>query len=103
MVGEAWSVIAGTGSQFTDYNNPRPVIKVGETNSQGVVEITDMLFATIGPGMCDTRFPSGGIDLSYQPLEQSLSNGMSSSPQGSRVEPACGTHISGQYLYLSDS
>lgn len=30
------------------------MIEVGETKSQGLVEITDMLFTTISPGMCDT-------------------------------------------------
>ena len=50
VVGEAWSVIMGTGSQFTDYNNPRVVVKVGDTGSTGNVEITDMIFTTRGPG-----------------------------------------------------
>lgn len=30
--------------------SPQVVVKVGETNSQGIVEITDMIFNTIGPG-----------------------------------------------------
>ncbi|KAL5490259.1 hypothetical protein ACEPAI_5092 [Sanghuangporus weigelae] len=49
IVGEAWSVIMGAGSAFDDMNNPQPVIRVGDTNSQGVLEITDMVFATRGP------------------------------------------------------
>ena len=40
----------GGGSAFEDINNPQPVIRAGDTNSQGVLEITDMLFATRGPG-----------------------------------------------------
>ena len=51
IVGEAWSVIAGTGGKFFDYANPVPVVRAGDTNSQGVLEITDMIFATHGPGM----------------------------------------------------
>lgn len=43
----------GTGSRFTDYNNPQPVIQVGAAGSTGTVEITDMIFTTRGPG----RFP----------------------------------------------
>ena len=50
IVGEAWSVIAGTGPFFRDVNNPQPVVRVGAPNSQGVVEITDIIFTTIGPG-----------------------------------------------------
>lgn len=48
IVGEAWSVIAGKGSNFQDINNPQPVVQVGASGSQGLVEITDMLFTTIG-------------------------------------------------------
>lgn len=50
VVGEAWSVIMGSGNNFFDFNNPRVVVKVGETGSSGVVEITDMIFTTRGPG-----------------------------------------------------
>ncbi|KAK7049288.1 hypothetical protein VNI00_005889 [Paramarasmius palmivorus] len=49
IVGEAWSVIAGQGPIFYDYNNPVPVVRAGEPDSEGVLEITDMLFTTIGP------------------------------------------------------
>ncbi|KAG6814277.1 hypothetical protein H0H92_013402 [Tricholoma furcatifolium] len=49
IVGEAWSVIAGMGEAFSDVNNPRVVVKVGEKGSCGVVEITDIVFTTVGP------------------------------------------------------
>ncbi|KAJ6607434.1 exo-beta-1,3-glucanase [Mycena sp. CBHHK59/15] len=49
MVGEAWSVIAGKGSTFQDMNNPQPVVQVGAPGSSGLVEITDIIFSTIGP------------------------------------------------------
>jgi hypothetical protein len=49
IVGEAWSVIAGKGSAFQDEANPQPVVKVGSAGSSGPVEITDMIFSTIGP------------------------------------------------------
>jgi hypothetical protein len=50
IVGEAWSVIAGSGHAFTNQDEPQVVVRVGEKGSQGVVEITDMLFTTVGPG-----------------------------------------------------
>lgn len=50
IVGEAWTVIAGSGSFFQDQDKPQPVIKVGESGSCGVAEITDIIFSTIGPG-----------------------------------------------------
>ncbi|KIY43610.1 glycoside hydrolase family 55 protein [Fistulina hepatica ATCC 64428] len=49
LVGEAWSVIAGSGSAFEDASNPTVVVQVGDAGSQGVVEITDVLFTTVGP------------------------------------------------------
>lgn len=42
-------MIAGSGAAFQDQNKPRPVIKVGDAGSCGVVEITDIIFSTIGP------------------------------------------------------
>jgi glucan 1,3-beta-glucosidase len=50
MVGEAWTVIAGSGAAFQNQGKPRPVIKVGDVGSCGVVEITDIIFSTVGPG-----------------------------------------------------
>ncbi|KAJ3543670.1 hypothetical protein NM688_g5834 [Phlebia brevispora] len=49
IVGEAWSVIAGSGSAFFDYANPEVVVQVGAPDSTGVLEITDMIFMTHGP------------------------------------------------------
>lgn len=50
MTGEAWTVIAGKGATFNNINNPVPVVRVGETNSQGLTEISDIVFSTVGPG-----------------------------------------------------
>ncbi|KII89977.1 glycoside hydrolase family 55 protein [Plicaturopsis crispa FD-325 SS-3] len=49
IVGEVWSTIAGKGSTFQDSRNPAVVVQVGASGSTGVVEITDMVFKTIGP------------------------------------------------------
>ncbi|KAG6891330.1 hypothetical protein C0992_008784 [Termitomyces sp. T32_za158] len=51
IVGEAWSVIAGSGSAFQDQANPQAVVRAGETNSQGILEISDIVFATVGSSM----------------------------------------------------
>lgn len=52
MVGEAWSVIAGTGSAFQDAFNPTAIVRVGEYGSTGIVEISDIVFSTIRPSTC---------------------------------------------------
>ncbi|KAH7869711.1 exo-beta-1,3-glucanase [Lentinula edodes] len=49
IVGEGWSVIAGSGAAFQDINNPKPVVQVGAANSQGIMEISDIIFSTVGP------------------------------------------------------
>ncbi|KII88661.1 glycoside hydrolase family 55 protein [Plicaturopsis crispa FD-325 SS-3] len=49
LVGEAWSVIAGEGSAFTDQANPTVVVQAGASGSTGTLEITDVIFKTIGP------------------------------------------------------
>ncbi|KAG6810587.1 hypothetical protein H0H92_011221 [Tricholoma furcatifolium] len=49
VVGEAWSVISGQGPAFQDKQNPQVVVRVGDPGSQGVVEITDVVFSTVGP------------------------------------------------------
>ena len=38
-----------SGKAFEDQDNPTVVLKIGEENSEGLVEITDMLFTTRGP------------------------------------------------------
>ncbi|KAF7311541.1 hypothetical protein MKEN_01056500 [Mycena kentingensis (nom. inval.)] len=49
IVGEAWSTIAGAGTAFGDMNNPQVVVRVGTPGSHGAVEISDVIFSTIGP------------------------------------------------------
>ncbi|KAG5220072.1 glycoside hydrolase family protein [Salix suchowensis] len=50
VVGEAWSVISGKGKKFQDPNEPRVMVQVGGKGSIGTVEISDIMFSTIGPG-----------------------------------------------------
>ncbi|KAJ7349186.1 exo-beta-1,3-glucanase [Mycena albidolilacea] len=81
IVGEGWSVIAGKGAAFQDVTNPQVVVQVGASGSSGLVEITDIIFSTIGPapgaivvewnvkqtttggaGMWDSHIRLGGAD-----------------------------------------
>ena len=52
MVGEGWTVLAAKGSNFNNANSPRAAFRIGDTGSQGIMEITDFVFTTIGPGQC---------------------------------------------------
>ncbi|KAI0062873.1 pectin lyase-like protein [Artomyces pyxidatus] len=49
IVGEAWSSIMGSGSAFTNQNNPQVVVRVGTSGSTGVAEISSLLFTTRAP------------------------------------------------------
>ncbi|KAG8914769.1 hypothetical protein FRC01_003927, partial [Tulasnella sp. 417] len=45
VVAEVWTTVIGCGSNFSDQNNPRPVIKAGNAGDKGVVEISDMVLS----------------------------------------------------------
>jgi glucan 1,3-beta-glucosidase len=62
LVGEAWSVLAGRGPAFQDQDNPQVIIKVGEEGSQGIIEITDIVFSTVGPGNFDVFYHGYEVD-----------------------------------------
>jgi hypothetical protein len=49
LVGEGWSVLAGKGPKFQSQSDPKVVIRVGEPESSGITEITDVVFTTVGP------------------------------------------------------
>ncbi|KAF8184871.1 exo-beta-1,3-glucanase [Mycena galopus ATCC 62051] len=49
MVGEGWSVISGSGAAFQDASSPQVVVQVGAAGSTGTMEITDIIFSTVGP------------------------------------------------------
>ncbi|KAH8824349.1 beta-1,3-glucanase [Flagelloscypha sp. PMI_526] len=48
-VGEAWSIIAGKGSAFQTVGSPAVVVRAGASGSTGKLELTDLIFSTIGP------------------------------------------------------
>lgn len=128
VVGEAWSVIMGSGNNFFDFNNPRVVVKVGETGSSGVVEITDMIFTTRGPaagaiivewnvhdpdgqqgaaGTWDTHLIIGGIagsDLqaSECPTDGSGGNSCFSDFLGIHLTSGSSAYLEGMWVWLAD-
>ncbi|KAG9769989.1 hypothetical protein HRR80_003403 [Exophiala dermatitidis] len=48
ITGEIWPLIMAKGSAFTDLNHPKPVFQVGSPGDTGAVEITDLIFETMG-------------------------------------------------------
>jgi len=49
IVGELYSIIMGTGSNFQDQSNPRPIWKIGTPGELSTIEIQDLIFETKGP------------------------------------------------------
>ena len=53
ITGEVWSQLVASGSFFADINDPKTMIQVGQPGDVGSVEISDILFTSIGalPGL----------------------------------------------------
>ena len=49
IVGEVWPMILAKGDAFNDESNPKPMFQVGQDGDSGDVEISDVVFGTIGP------------------------------------------------------
>lgn len=49
ITGEIWPLIMASGDAFNDEQNPKPVFQVGQPGDVGSVEISDLIFETLGP------------------------------------------------------
>ncbi|KAJ6514576.1 exo-beta-1,3-glucanase [Mycena vulgaris] len=85
IVGEAWSVIAGKGAAFQDVNNPQPVVQVGAPGSSGLIEITDIIFSTIGPA-------AGAIVVEWN-VKETTQGGAGMWDSHIRIGGAAGTNL----------
>jgi glucan 1,3-beta-glucosidase len=49
ITGEIWPLIMAKGSFFNDQSKPQPVFSVGKAGESGAVEISELMFETMGP------------------------------------------------------
>ncbi|CAN8097098.1 unnamed protein product [Discula destructiva] len=49
ITGEIWPLIMAKGTSFNDAANPKPVFRVGQPGDTGAVEMSDLMFETLGP------------------------------------------------------
>lgn len=49
VTGEVWPMIMAKGTSFSDQANPKPVFQVGQAGDTGGVEMSDLIFQTLGP------------------------------------------------------
>jgi hypothetical protein len=95
IVGEAWSVIAGKGAAFQNINSPIPVVQVGAAGSSGLIEITDIIFSTIGP-------TPGAIVVEWN-VKQTTQGGAGMWDSHIRLGGAAGTNLEGSNCPSSGS
>ncbi|EFY95392.1 pectate lyase superfamily protein [Metarhizium robertsii] len=60
--GEAWPSISGAGPRFSNAENPKPVVQVGNVGDVGTIHIQDMRFtvADVSPGAIILQFHAHG-------------------------------------------
>lgn len=53
VFGESWSQLVAYGSQFADEQNPSPMVTVGQGETNGIIEMQNLLFTSKGalPGL----------------------------------------------------
>ena len=63
VVGEVWSQLVAYGPYFADETNPRPMVYVGNPGDQGIVEMQDLLFTSVGslPGLVLMQWNIQGV------------------------------------------
>lgn len=61
ITGAVWSQLVASGDKFGDALDPQPMLRVGSEGEVGLVEITDMLFTSIGalPGLVMVEWNMG--------------------------------------------
>ncbi|RPD66327.1 exo-beta-1,3-glucanase [Lentinus tigrinus ALCF2SS1-7] len=125
VVGEAWSVIMGGGSAFEDQTNPKVMVRVGNEGDEGIVEISDIIFATKGPaagaivvewnihsdqqggaGMWDTHIRLGGAAgtnlLASNCPSGSQNTDCSAAFLALHLTPQSNAYIEGAWVWLAD-
>lgn len=129
IVGEAWSVIAGKGAAFQNQNNPQVVVSVGTPGSQDIVEISDIIFSTVGPtpgaivvewnvkqpsgqnggaGMWDSHIRLGGAAGTNLELSQCPSSGAGGTNAcyaaflGLHITSGSTAYLEGTWVWLAD-
>jgi len=49
LIGQVWSVLMAVGPNFSDANNPIPMIQVGNSGDEGIAQFNNFMISTRGP------------------------------------------------------
>ncbi|TVY32460.1 Glucan 1,3-beta-glucosidase, partial [Lachnellula subtilissima] len=107
ITGEIWPMIMAGGTAFNNQASPKPVFQVGQTGDVGAVEISDLVFETLGPqpgaimvewnvaessqgaaGMWDVHFRIGGTAGTQLQSDKCSENHNQSAPANTACEGA---------------
>lgn len=85
IMGQAWSQIMATGTNFADAEDPRVAVRVGASGDVGIVEIQDLLFTVSGP-------TAGAILVEWN-VEQSVKGSAAMWDSHIRIGGAVGSNL----------
>ncbi|KAF9242334.1 glycoside hydrolase family 55 protein [Melanogaster broomeanus] len=105
ITGEAWSVILGGGPNFRNENQPTVMVRAGEPYTTGILEITDIIFSTVGPA-------PGAIVVEWnihEPWDEQGGAGMWDSHircmaafMGMHLTPGSSAYLEGTWIWTAD-
>ena len=126
MTGEVWSQIVASGPYFADMTDPKPMIQVGSVGDIGTVEISDMLFTSIGAlpglimvewnveaesqgsvGIWDSHFRVGGaygteLQVAQCPMTEPIQTGCIAASMMLHITPSSNGYFENMWAWVAD-
>ncbi|GLA11528.1 hypothetical protein AnigIFM62618_005494 [Aspergillus niger] len=126
ITGQVWSQLVASGDYFADMTSPKVMIQVGNPGDVGTVEISDMLFTSIGElpglvmmewnvqaeiqgsvGIWDSHFRVGGaygskLQLAECPTGDSIASGCVAASLMLHITPESNGYFENMWLWVAD-
>ncbi|KAK4860839.1 hypothetical protein LT330_004570 [Penicillium expansum] len=126
ITGQVWSQLVASGDYFADMTSPKVMIQVGNPGDVGTVEISDMLFTSIGElpglvmmewnvqaeiqgsvGIWDSHFRVGGaygskLQLAECPTSNSIASGCVAASLILHITPESNGYFENMWLWVAD-
>lgn len=126
ITGQVWSQLVASGDYFADIASPKVMIQVGNPGDVGTVEISDMLFTSIGElpglvmmewnvqaeiqgsvGIWDSHFRVGGaygskLQLAECPTSDSIASGCVAASLMLHITPESNGYFENMWLWVAD-
>ncbi|RDW56742.1 pectin lyase fold factor [Coleophoma cylindrospora] len=126
ITGQVWSQLVASGSHFADMASPKPMIQVGTAGDVGTVEISDMLFTSIGElpglimvewnvqaetqgsvGIWDSHFRVGGaygtkLQVAECPMTESIQTACMAAAMMLHITPEANGYFENMWAWVAD-